>query len=120
MTIEDKLDKILDELKILNSNLLRQKKESEPIIDENKKCYLTIKQLVEKNKKNGIWPDSEGSIRAIRFRREEMGAEKVFITAGRRILIDIEELENWIKTNPKSDINVLPVDGRTIDGKRKS
>lgn len=63
-----------------------------------KKNYYTVKNLAEKNRKNGTWPDSEAIIWALRAESPENGIdEDVFIKIGRRVLVDEEKLWDCIQ-----------------------
>lgn len=52
--------------------------------------FFTVKKFAEKNRKQGTWPDSESAIWALRAGAPQNGFGNVFVTVGRRVLIDSE------------------------------
>lgn len=56
------------------------------------KKYFTVKNFAQRNKKLGIWPDTEASIWALKAQAEEKGLSNgIFLKMGRRVLIDEEQ-----------------------------
>lgn len=50
--------------------------------------FFTIKKMAEKNRQNGSWPASESALWALRQGSPGNGFGGVFLTVGRRVLID--------------------------------
>jgi hypothetical protein len=55
------------------------------------KKFFTIRNFAKKNREQGSWPDSDSAIWALRAGSPDNGFGKVFITIGRRVLIDEEK-----------------------------
>ncbi len=52
---------------------------------------FTVKNFAQKNKEIGAWPGSESAIWALRAGTSENGFGEVFVTIGRRVLINEEK-----------------------------
>lgn len=60
-------------------------------MDKEKMRLFTVKQFAKKNEERGTWPSSEAAIWALRAGAPENGFGDVFISIGRRVLIDEEK-----------------------------
>ena len=98
MTIEELLMEISGRLHEI-ANLL---KSPQPIsITENGTPLITVKQYADKFP----WPTVQG-MRWIIFNQKSFRAEHCFKKVGKRVLVDSEEFQKWMKTNPKFKIDV--------------
>ncbi len=66
---------------------------------------FTVKKFAQKNREQGTWPSSESAIWAIRASSPENGFEDVFITVGRRVLINEEKFWGAIERQQKGEKN---------------
>ena len=64
---------------------------------------FTVKKFAQKNREQGSWPGSESAIWALRASSPENGFAKVFVTIGRRVLIDEEKFWEVVKNSLKDD-----------------
>ena len=55
---------------------------------------FTVKKFAGRNREQGIWPDSEAAVWALRAGAPENGFGDVFITVGRRVLVVEERFRN--------------------------
>lgn len=57
----------------------------------------TIKEFALKNKNQGLWPNSEAALYAMRQNAPQNGFGEVFLKVGRRVLIDEDKFWEAIK-----------------------
>jgi hypothetical protein len=57
---------------------------------------FTVKNFAKKNKEVGAWPASESAIWALRAGSPENGFANVFVTVGRRVLINEKKFREAI------------------------
>jgi len=70
---------------------------------QEKTRFYTVKQFAEKNKKEGVWPDTEGTIWAYRANSPKNGFGKAFLCIGRRVLINEIEFQIAIQAQGQQD-----------------
>ena len=65
-------------------------------VQQISKTLFTVKNFAQKNKEIGAWPGSESAIWALRASAPENGFGDVFVTVGRRVLINEKKIWNAI------------------------